>query len=190
MMVVATEKKITPAQYLERENQTEERTELIDGELFPMGGASINHNRLTSKLITLLSLRLEDLEFEVFVSDMRVWLSITESYVYPDVDVIKGEPIFTGDNNMEITNPCFIAEVLSPSTARYDKKAKFDLYKTIPTLQEYLILPQTNQKVELYRRLNANQWLITEFEINDSAVKLESLNAEISLAELYKKVVF
>lgn len=189
-MVVAAEKKITPAEYLEQENQAAEKTELIEGELFPMGGASINHNRLTSKLIILLSLGLDDLDFEVFASDLRVWLPSIESYVYPDVVVIQGEPIFAEDNRMELTNPCFIAEVLSPSTARYDKKAKFDLYKSLPTLQEYLILPQTNKKIELYRRLNSNQWLLTEFDQETSSIQLESLNLEINLAELYKKVVF
>ncbi len=188
-MVIATGKKITPAEYLEQENQAQEKTELIEGKLFPMGGASINHNRLTSKLTALLSLALEDWDFEVFASDMRVWLSVIDSYVYPDVVVIEGEPIFAEDNHMELTNPCFIAEVLSPSTARYDKKARFDLYKTLPTLQEYLILPQTNQKIELYRRLNEHQWLITEFEISNSVVMLESLNLEISLPDLYKKVI-
>lgn len=188
-MVIATEKKITPAEYLEQENQAEEKTELIEGELFPMAGASANHNLLNSQLNALLVFNIND-RFDIYASDMRVWLQAIESYVYPDLVVAPIPSVFAEDNQMELTNPCFIAEVLSPSTARYDKKAKFDLYKTLPTLKEYLILPQTNQKVELYRRLNSNQWLITEFEINSSMVMLESFNLEISLPDLYKKVVF
>lgn len=189
-MVVATDKKITPAEYLEQENQAEEKTEFIEGELFPMSGASNNHNLLTSKLNALLVFSVDDDNFNVYVSDMRVWLKTIESYVYPDIVVTPLPPIFAEANQMELTNPCFIAEVLSPSTARYDKKAKFDLYKTLPTLKEYLILPQTDKKGELYRRLNSNQWLITEFDQETSSIKLESVNLEINLAELYKKVVF
>ncbi|AFY36846.1 protein of unknown function DUF820 [[Leptolyngbya] sp. PCC 7376] len=189
-MVVSTELKITPTEYLEREKTATERTEFIDGQLFPMAGASANHNQLTSKLTGFLTVGLDDEIFDVFVSDMRVWLQETESYVYPDLVVSKCPSVFIDDSQMELTNPCFIAEVLSPSTARYDKKAKFDLYKTIPTLEEYLILPQNQQKIELYRRLQQNQWLLTEFEIDDSPIMLESLNLEISLPKLYKKVIF
>ncbi len=188
-MVATTETKITPAEYLELESQTEEKTELIEGELFPMGGASANHNLLTSKLNALLVVNIDE-NFDIYVSDMRVLLQEVESYVYPDIVVAPIPSVFADDRRMELINPCFIAEVLSPSTARYDKKAKFDLYKTLPTLQEYLILPQTNQKVELYRRLNANQWLITEFEIDDSVIQLKSLNIEISFSDLYKKIIF
>ena len=189
-MIVSTELKITPTEYLEREKQAEERTEFIDGELFPMAGASANHNQLTSKLTGLFTVGLDEDIFDIFVSDMRVWLRKTESYVYPDIVVSKCPSIFIDDNQMELTNPCFIAEVLSPSTARYDKKAKFDLYKTIPSLEEYLILPQKKQSVELYRRLQTNQWLLTEFEIDDSTIMIESLNLKISLPKLYKKVLF
>ena len=83
-MVLAKTRKITPTEYLEEENNAETKTELINGELFPMSGASVNHNRLTSKLHTLLSIGLDDRDYEVFVSDMRVWLADTKSYVYPD----------------------------------------------------------------------------------------------------------
>ena len=189
-MVLATEKKIAPTEYLEEENKAETKTELINGELFPMSGASVNHNRLTSKLHTLLSIGLDDRDYEVFVSDMRVWLADTKSYVYPDIVIVKGNPIFADDSQRSITNPFFIAEVLSPSTERYDKKAKFDLYKSLLSLEEYLVIYQNIQKVELYHRLNTNQWLLTEFSEENSSFTLESVNLEIHLLELYKRVVF
>jgi Uma2 family endonuclease len=189
-MVVATAQKITPAEYLERENKADTKSELIEGKLFPIAGTYANHNRLTSKLNTLLSIRLDEQNYEVFVSDMRLCLQNMESYLYPDVMVVKGKPIFTDDSQMAITNPCLIAEVLSPSTATYDKKDKFDLYKSLPTLEEYLIISQTKYQVALYRRLKTNQWLLTEFSDVGDAIPLESVSLELKLGDLYQRVTF
>ncbi len=199
-MVVAPVKRYTPAEYLEREEQADSKSELIEGEMIAVAGASANHNILTGKFYTRLLLALEDLDYSVFMSDMRLWLPQHESYLYPDVMVVTGEPKFTDRKQTVITNPCLIVEVLSSSTEQYDKSAKFQLYRSLPALKEYLLIDQTAYRVEQFAKLtkpmgeaptNQNpQWLLTEWSGAEAVVKLSSIPIEIDLADLYKRVNF
>ncbi|MDB9516725.1 Uma2 family endonuclease [Roseofilum reptotaenium CS-1145] len=138
-------------EYLEQENRNIDKSEFIEGEIVKMAGASANHNILTGKLHALLLFALEDRGSSVFMSDMRLWLPVSESYVYPDVMAIAEEPMFTDSKQMALTNPCLIAEVLSSSTEGLDKNQKFALYRSIPQLQEYLLIDQFSYRVELSR---------------------------------------
>ena len=199
-MVVAPAKRYTPAEYLEREEQADYKSELIEGEIIAMAGASANHNILTGKLYTRLLLALEDLDYSVFMSDMRLWLPQHESYLYPDVMVVAGEPKFTDRKQTAVTNPCLIVEVLSSSTEQYDKSAKFQLYRSIPSLKEYLLLDQTAYRLEQFAKLakpmgeapmsQNPQWLLTEWSGAEAVVTLSSVPVEIGLADLYKRVNF
>lgn len=189
-MVVAIAKSVSPEEYLERENLAETKSELIEGEIFDMAGASANHNILTGKFHARLLLALEDFDYSVFMSDMRLWLPQSESYVYPDVMVVKGEPNFTDAKQMALTNPCLIAEVLSASTESYDKTSKFALYRGIPELEEYVIIDQWDYRVELYSRVNERQWLLTEIQGKESILELKSVGVKMSLEDLYKRVKF
>jgi Uma2 family endonuclease len=189
-MVTAITKPIAVEEYLEQENRNIDKSEFIQGEIIKMAGASANHNRLTFNLSRLLPLEVGDRNYEVFVSDMRLWLPAFESYVYPDVLVIEGEPNFTDSKQMAVTNPCFIAEVLSTSTEGFDKNQKFTLYRSIPQLQEYLLIDQLAYRVELYRKVGDRQWLLTEFMGEEAIVELQSVNVTIQLSDLYKRVQF
>lgn len=189
-MVTAITKPIAVEEYLEQENRNIDKSEFIQGEIIKMAGASANHNRLTFNLSRLLPLEVGDRNYEVFVSDMRLWLPAFESYVYPDVLVIEGEPNFTDSKQMAVTNPCFIAEVLSASTEGFDKNQKFTLYRSIPQLQEYLLIDQFTYRVELYRKVGEHQWLLTELMGEEAIVELQSVNVTIKLSDLYKRVQF
>jgi Uma2 family endonuclease len=189
-MVVAIANSVSPEEYLERENLAETKSELIEGEIVEMAGASANHNILTGKFHARLLLALEDFDYSVFMSDMRLWLPQSESYVYPDVMVVKGEPNFTDAKQMALTNPCLIAEVLSASTESYDKTSKFALYRAIPELEEYVMIDQWDYRVELYSRVNDRQWLLTELQGKESILELKSVGVEMSLEDLYKRVKF
>jgi Uma2 family endonuclease len=189
-MVTAITKPIAVEEYLEQENRNIDKSEFIQGEIIKMAGASANHNRLTFNLSRLLPLEVGDRNYEVFVSDMRLWLPAFESYVYPDVLVIEGEPNFTDSKQMAVTNPCFIAEVLSTSTEGFDKNQKFTLYRSIPQLQEYLLIDQLAYRVELYRKVGDRQWLLTELMGEEAIVELQSVNVTIQLSDLYKRVQF
>jgi Uma2 family endonuclease len=104
--------------------------------------------------------------------------------------VIKDEPHFTDAKQTAVTNPCFIAEILSASTEGFDKHQKFSFYRTIPELQEYLLIDQSASRVELYRKVGDRQWLLTELCGQAEVIRLESVAVEITLADLYKRVNF
>ncbi|MFN9176008.1 MAG: Uma2 family endonuclease [Synechocystis sp.] len=192
MMVVAAPKALTIEEYLKREDQAPEKSEFINGEIIPMAGASANHNRLTGKLYALLLFALEDHGYSVFMSDMRLWIAESGSYFYPDVMVIAEEPIFTDGKQMAVTNSCLIAAVLSASTEGFDKTQKFGFYRSIPELQEYLLIDQfidqSRHFVEHYQKVGDRQWLLTEVVGENTEFQLGCLGITIKLSDLYKKV--
>jgi Uma2 family endonuclease len=189
-MIVAAIKRYTPAEYLEREDRAEVKSEFIEGDIIPVAGASANHNILTGKFHARLLLALEDLNYAVFMSDMRFWLPLYESYTYPDVMVVAGEPQFTDSKQTALTNPCLIVEVLSGSTEGYDKSAKFRLYRSIPEFEEYILVDQTAYRVEQFTKVDSHQWLLTEWVGEDAVLRLKSVAVEIALKDLYKRVSF
>lgn len=189
-MIATAAKRYTPAEYLSQEEQATVKSELIEGEIFPMAGASANHNILTGKFHARLLLALEDLDYGVFMSDLRLWLPLYESYTYPDVMVVAGASKFTDDKQTALTNPCLIVEALSPSTERYDKAAKFELYRSITELQEYVLVDQSGYRVNQYTKVKQHQWLLTEWIGKDAVVPLQSVPVEVALQDLYKRVVF
>ncbi|PZD70154.1 hypothetical protein C1752_17539 [Acaryochloris thomasi RCC1774] len=189
-MVVATHKRCTPAEYLQQEEQADSKSELIEGEIIPVAGASANHNVLTGKFHARLLLALEDLDYTVFMSDMRLWLSPYDSYTYPDVMAISGPPQFTDNQQKAVSNPCLIIEVLSASTEGYDKVGKFRLYRSIPEFAEYILVDQTEYRVEQYTKVEPHQWLLTEWSGEEAVVQLKSVAVEIPLKDLYKRVIF
>ena len=189
-MVVAQAKRYTPAEYLEREEQAETKSELIQGAIIEMAGASANHNRLAVNFCRLFPLDSGDRHYEVFMGDMRLWLPAYDSYVYPDVLAVVDTPQFTDEKQTALINPCLIVEILSTSTKAYDKTDKFRLYRSLPTVEEYILIDQTVYRVEQYTKVGQNQWLMTEVLGNDGVLVLQSVKAEIKLADLYRRVKF
>ncbi|AFZ55401.1 Uma2 family endonuclease [Cyanobacterium aponinum UTEX 3222] len=181
---------ITVEEYLAQEEISKEKNEFIEGEIIKMAGASANHNRLAVNFSRLLPLEINNQSYEIFVSDMKLLAPDGENYFYPDVMVIKGEPRFTNEKQTAVTNPCLIAEILSNSTEGFDKNQKFAFYRTIPELKEYILIDQEDYRVELYRKVGKNQWLLTELMSQEDVLTLESIEVEISLADLYKRVKF
>ncbi|MFM1841323.1 MAG: hypothetical protein RLZZ490_54, partial [Cyanobacteriota bacterium] len=186
-MVVATAKPLTVEEYRQKEAQAIEKSEFIEGKIIPMAGASANHNRLTFNLSRLLPLEVGDRQCEIFVSDMRLWIAESGGYFYPDVMVIAEEPKFTDSTQMEVTNPCLLAEVLSTWTEGFDKNKKFGFYRSIPELQEYLLIDQSRYFVEHYQKVGdlteiryaVRQWLLTELMGEDAEIQLSFMDVKI-----------
>jgi len=189
-MILTTTKRYSVAEYLELEEKAEFKSEFVDGEILAMAGASANHNILTAKFLARIFLALEDLDYSVFMSDMRVWMPVHNRYTYPDVVVVAGQPIFTDQKQTGITNPCLIMEVLSDSTGGYDRENKFKLYRSIPSFREYILISQNGYAVEQYAKQANGKWILADCIGEDEILKLESINFEISLRDLYKRVVF
>jgi Uma2 family endonuclease len=193
-MVLATTKRYTASEYLTLEEKAEFKSEFINGEIIPMAGASANHNILTGKFHALLLLGLEDQEYSVFMSDMRLWLPEYNRYTYPDVMVVAGEPVFVDQKQMEVTNPCLIVEILSSSTQAYDhnskfRHSKFRQYRSIPSFQEYILVYQNSCEVDHYVKESMDKWVLTTHKGEDAVIKLASMQLEICLRDLYKRVI-
>jgi Uma2 family endonuclease len=189
-MVLAATKRYTASEYLALEEKAEFKSEFINGEIISMAGASANHNILTGKFHALLLLALEDLEYSVFMSDMRLWIPEYNRYTYPDVMVVAGEPVFVDQKQMEVTNPCLIVEILSNSTQTYDHDSKFRQYRSIPTFQEYILVYQHGYEVDHYVKESEDRWVLMTHKGEEAVIKLTSMHLEIRLQDLYKRVKF
>ncbi len=189
-MVLATTKRYTVDEYLELEEQAEFKSEFVDGEILAMAGASANHNKISLNFCRLFPLSIGEQEYDIFMSDMRLWMPDYKRYTYPDVMVVEGQPIFTDEKQTGITNPCLIVEILSNSTGEYDRANKFTLYRSITSFREYILINQSSYGVDQYNKQDDGRWIITEYLGENAVLKLESINFEISLADLYKRIVF
>ena len=181
-------KLFTSAEYLEFERQSEVRHEYIDGEIFEMAGTTRNHNRISTNVVRLLDNQLLERDCNVYSSDMRVKITSTEKYTYPDVVAVCGEEFFEDSTEDTLLNPMLIIEVLSKSTEAYDRGAKFEYYQTIESFQEYVLISQEPFRVEQYVRKEKNVWTYFEFRQADDIVKLNSISCELVLQDIYHKI--
>ncbi|HLO87251.1 MAG TPA: Uma2 family endonuclease [Nostocaceae cyanobacterium] len=189
-MQVTQQKYYTPEEYLALEENAEYKSEYIDGQIIPMAGGTANHNRIAGNFYAVMNFAFRQKEYEVFNSDMRLWLPQKRIYTYPDAMIIVGEPEFYNNRTDIITNPQVIIEVLSKSTKGYDREDKFQAYRTIPSFQEYLLIDQTRIHVEHFSKTGKKQWNLREYDEEDEAIALVTVPFEISLQDLYDKVNF
>lgn len=188
---VKSEKKyFTREEYLILEEKALEKSEYHNGEIITMTGGTTNHNLLALRMAAKFLSLLEDEEYQIYIGDVRLWIEKYRRYTYPDVMVIKGQTIYEGKGKTTVINPLLIVEILSKSTENYDQNDKFDSYRTLPTLQEYLLVDQYQYYVKQFTKTEENKWLLTDYRGKDAIVKLESINYEITLETLYKKVNF
>jgi Uma2 family endonuclease len=177
---------MSAAEYLEWEPTQEERYEYWDGEVVAMSGGTRNHNRISGNWFKLLDDALLNRDCDVYIADVKVQLEPGQKYFYPDVVVTCDK----GDDDAQIVQfPCLIIEVLLPSTEAIDRGAKFARYRQFQSLQEYVLVPVDRPKVEVFRRNENNQWVLSEYDLDDRLL-LESIRVEIAIADLYRQVQF
>jgi Uma2 family endonuclease len=180
---------ITPLEnYRKLEEISEFKHEYHDGVIIPMTGGTINHNRIVINLIFLLMSAFNNKSYQVFSSDLRVWIPEYRRGVYPDVMVISGEPIFNENRKDEIINPCLIFEVLSPSTSSYDRGDKFLYYRSISQFKEYILIDQSNYFIEHYTKTQDNQWLLQENRDQEGVINLSSMNIDLRINDIYENI--
>ena len=189
MTAAAIQTYLTPEEYLTFERKATTKSEYLRGQIIAMSGASFAHNFITADIVTHLNIQLMGGECQVAASDMRVKATQTASYFYPDVVVICGEPRAEDDNFDILLNPTLIVEVLSPSTEAYDRGEKFEHYQQIASLKEYILVSQDKVHVEQYRR-QGEQWLLTEFREIEEVLSLFSIDCELRLRDVYRRVKF
>lgn len=181
---------ITPADYLARERRSEVRSEYLNGRVYAMSGASREHNRITINLSAMLHSRLRGKPCEPFSGDLRVKVSPTGLYTYPDVIVACGESRFEDEHVDTLLNPTAIVEVLSDSTEAYDRGEKFAHYRALESLTDYLLVAQDRPRIEHFIRQPDSRWLYSVADGLDSQVEIATIDCVLPLAEIYERVVF
>lgn len=187
-MTTSPEARLTPEEYLRIERAAEWRSEYVDGAVFAMAGASLRHTLIVGNLVRELGTQLRKGPCLVSAVDLRVATDRRRHYTYPDVVVVCDPPQFVDEHQDTVTNPVFIAEVLSDSTERYDRGAKFERYRGVPTILEYLLISQERVHVELYTRQADGVWFLREWNDPGSEIDIASLRCSLRVAEVYAKV--
>jgi Uma2 family endonuclease len=180
----------TPEEYLALEETAGFRSEYHNGEIVPMTGGSISHNRIMRNLIAFLTFALRGKNFEPFASDLRLWIPRYRRFTYPDVFVIQSSPIFYNNRTDTITNPTLIVEILSKSTQDSDRMDKFRYYRSIPELQEYVLINQYEIQIEQFTKTPERLWLLRDYETDSETLRFASVDIEMKMAELYAGVDF
>jgi Uma2 family endonuclease len=183
-------RKMTPDEFLAFERASDERHEYRDGMIVAMSGAKLNHNKISTNVNGLLWRHLKGKDCESYAHDMRVYVPRSRLYTYPDVVVVCGEPIFQDDISDTLTNPKLLIEILSDSTEAYDRGQKFQNYRSIESLAEYVLVSQNEARIEKYVKHGDGFWLFSDANGLDSSLTFESIKHTISLAEVYDKVTF
>jgi len=178
----------TPDEYLALERKAEYKSEYFNGEIFAMTGASRRHNLVAANVLAALHLQLRKRPCEIYSSDMRVKVSPTGLYTYPDVVIVCGEPMFDDEQKDTLLNPTVLVEVLSKSTASYDRGEKFEHYRKVKSLAEYLVIAQDKYHVEQYTKQSDDRWLLWETDDPQKTIRLSSIECDLALADIYDKV--
>jgi Uma2 family endonuclease len=191
MTIAQTKERIyTPEEYLELEIASETRNEYRNGKIVPMTGGTPNHNDLASNLLVSVKTALKGKPYRVFITDQRLWIPDVNLHTYPDIMVVpKPLELQTGRKDT-VTNPCFIAEVLSKSTQNYDRSEKFVAYRTIPSFGEYLLISQYSVRVEHHVKTAPDRWLLSEYTDPTTILTLSSFDLQLSIADLYENIDF
>lgn len=184
-MATAAQARLSVEEYLRGEREATSKSEYFAGAVFAMAGASREHNLIVTNLVGELRSRLRGTNCEVYPSDMRVAVS-TGFYTYPDVSVAGG-PSFLDARQDTLLDPVLLAEVLSPTTEAYDRGRKFEQYRALLSLREYLLISPVEARIERFRR-SAEGWLLDETVGLDAALRLTSVEAELPMSEVYALV--
>ncbi len=179
-----------PEEYLALERKAEYKSEYLAGEIFAMSGASERHNLIALNVAAALHAQFRGRPCKAYMSDMRVKVSPTGLYTYPDVVALCGDPQFDDEQKDTLLNPTVIIEVLSSSTEAYDRGGKFGHYRKLASLAEYVLISQEEPHIEHYVRRPDNQWLLSEVSDLQGSIQLPSINCTLTLAEVYEKVEF
>jgi Uma2 family endonuclease len=186
MVALADRLLMTAAEYLAWEPTQEGRYEYWDGEVVAMSGGTRKHNRISLNFSKLLDDALLDCACEVYIADVKIQVEPGQKYFYPDVLVTCDQ---RDDDTQFVQFPCLIVEVLSPSTEAIDRGIKFARYRQFTALQEYVLVQTDQPKVEVFRRNDQGQWVLSEYDRADR-LYLESISVEIAVADLYRQVQF
>lgn len=189
-MTLQPRRHLTIEQYFEREEKREDRSEYFRGELFLMGGGTLEHNTIIFNLVSDLRPALRGGSCKLYGQDLRLWVDAYQLFTYPDLLLLCGSPKLFPGRKDTVTDANLIVEVLSPSTRDYDAGDKFKFYRSLPSFQEYLMISQDEYRVEHHWRQAASRWLLTEFTEPDATIPLATLpGVHLTMSSIYEGVL-
>jgi Uma2 family endonuclease len=190
MALPQTVRQLSEAEYLDIERAADSKSEFFDGEMFAMAGGTLRHSLIATNCAGELRERLKGGPCVVYNADLRIKIAATGLFTYPGLSVICGAPQFVPGTDDTVLNPTVLAEVLSDSTEAYDRGKKFEHYRQIETLREYLLVSQREPRIEQFIRQPHGHWLLKEAAGVEASLALPSLQIPLSLAEVFAKVDF
>ena len=183
-------KYLTQEEYLAIERAAQWKSEYYQGEMFAMAGTSRNHARIAFNAVASLGSQLIGKGCEGYVSDMRVHVEGSGLYTYPDIAIVCGNPEFQDGAFDTLLNPVVIVEILSPSTESYDRGKKFQMYRQLPSLREYILIAQDRPFVDQFIRDDEDRWFVLMTQGLESVLTLQSCGVSIPMSALYENVEF
>src|SRR5882724_6667588 len=180
---------LTPDEYLDLERKSEIRSEYIAGQMFAMSGASRRHAVIAGNIHGEIWPRMRGRACEAYMSEMRIKVSPTGMYTYPDIVALCGEAQLEDEHFDTLLNPTVIVEVLSESTEAYDRGEKFAHYRRLESLREYVLVAQDKIRIEHFRR-KGEDWILSEVSDPDATLELESIDCHVAVATIYEKIDF
>jgi Uma2 family endonuclease len=175
-------------EYFDREILADTKHEYINGEIIAMTGGTPTHNTIAANLLVILHSALRQQPYRVFVTDQRLWIPELQIATYPDIMVTPEPPQLMEGRKDTIVNPVFMAEVLSDSTAEYDRTEKFAYYRTIETFQEYLLVSQHKMYLEHFYK-ETDRWIFNAYK-EETMINLSSLQIQVPTSEIYQRIQF
>lgn len=189
-MSAVPKRRVSPEEYLAIERKSDIRHQYYNGEMFAMGGASRAHNRISMNIGTDLNHQLRDRACEPFMIDMRVKVDASGLYTYPDIVVACDKLEFEDEHVDTLLNPQVIIEVLSETTESYDRGKKFEHYRRLESLTDYLLVSQDEPHIEHFTKNADGHWVLFEATGLDTAIELPTIHCRLALNDVYAKVEF
>lgn len=185
-MTAQPQRKISPEEYLELEREADYKSEYFQGEVFAIAGAGRNHNRITENLSIDIGFFLKGKSCRSYSSDLKIHIPANGLYTYPDLLVVCGKEQFVDDKTDTLLNPRIIVEVLSKSTGSYDRGEKFQLYRSIPSLEEYVLIDSQRIAAEVFRKSEQGFWsLMSESYTLEGGIELASIGLTLPMRDIY-----
>lgn len=189
-MVAQRQELVTVQDYLLLDQQSAEKLAYYLGTVVAQAGSTARHNLISANVIGHLYAPIRQHGCHLFPSDMRVQAAAQQVYTYPNVTIVCGTPTYAEPNEMTLLNPTVIIEILSPSTQTYDQQGKLEYYRTIDSLQAYIVIAQDRPNVQYYVRQTPTLWLLRFVDDIAATIELSSIQVTIALVDIYSGIAF
>jgi Uma2 family endonuclease len=187
--MLTQERVYSAIEYLALEENAEVRNEFIDGEIVPMAGGTTQHNLIAGNIYLAIRIATKGKNIQTYIENVKLRIPDFNIFTYPDVMIIAGETIYYEENSRTtILNPAVIFEVLSPGTKDYDQGRKFEFYRSVISLKDYILIDQERCLVMVYQKTDMNEWTLRILDNINANFILDSVGIELNLADIYEDI--